>query len=551
MAAVMGEGARPLGSGLGAPRASEEQLGLWGPGVRLLRRMHFTAKAVLVALALVLPLLALMGWMAMIQVDQATQARRDATRQAVEAVSGVLRWAHGQETAGKMTREQAQQLALRTVATLRYSGDEYFWINDMQPRMLMHPTKPALDGTDIGGMLDPTGLPLFKLMVATVRQHGKGFVAYQWPKPGSDQPVDKVSYVQGFEPWGWVIGSGIYLDVLYGDLWRDLSGSLAGVLAGITLGVLLGVYLLVCFHHALTQGLGESRQHLRAMSEGDLTHTLTPRGADEAAELMAGLRDMQVALRGMVSKVSQASGAMVHASTEIAAGAMDLSSRTEHAAANLEQSASAMEEMAATATRTAASIDQALDSAQQNAQSASQGGQVMGEVVQTMDGIRSSSTQIAEIIGTIDGIAFQTNILALNAAVEAARAGEQGRGFAVVAAEVRSLAQRSAAAAREIKTLIGGSVQQVQAGADIVRRAGVIIDGIVGKSRQLDQELTAVAQGAREESDGLGQLGQAVHDLDHLTQQNAALVEQTAAAAAALREQAGGLAKEVARFRLA
>jgi methyl-accepting chemotaxis protein len=210
-----------------------------------------------------------------------------------------------------------------------------------------------------------------------------------------------------------------------------------------------------------------------------------------------------------------------------------------------------MEELAATATRTASSIDQALDSAQQNAHSASQGGQVMAEVVQTMDGIRASSAQIAEIIGTIDGIAFQTNILALNAAVEAARAGEQGRGFAVVASEVRSLAQRSAAAAREIKKLIGGSVDQVQAGADIVRRAGVIIDGIVGKSRLLDQQLTAVSQGAREESEGLGQLGQAVHDLDHLTQQNAALVEQTAAAAAALRDQAGGLASEVARFRLA
>jgi methyl-accepting chemotaxis protein len=551
VASLSRDDARPAQAGQGRPWSHDEQLGVWGPGVRLLRRMRFTAKALLVALSLMVPLLALMAWMAKIQVDQATQARRDATRQTVEVVSGVLRWAHEQEKAGKLPRDQAQQMALRTVATLRYSGEEYFWINDMQPRMLMHPTKPALDGTDIGPMQDPNGQHLFRTMVDTVRQHGQGFVAYQWPKPGSDAPVDKVSYVQGFEPWGWVVGSGIYLDVMYGDLWRDLSGPLAGVLAGIAVGMLAGFYLLVCFHHALTQGLGESRHHLRAMAGGDLTRTPTPRGTDEAAELLRDLRDMQDSLRGMVARVSQASGAMVHASTEIAAGAVDLSSRTEHAAANLEQSASAMEELAATATRTASSIDQALDSAQQNAHSASQGGQVMAEVVQTMDGIRASSAQIAEIIGTIDGIAFQTNILALNAAVEAARAGEQGRGFAVVASEVRSLAQRSAAAAREIKKLIGGSVDQVQAGADIVRRAGVIIDGIVGKSRLLDQQLTAVSQGAREESEGLGQLGQAVHDLDHLTQQNAALVEQTAAAAAALRDQAGGLASEVARFRLA
>jgi methyl-accepting chemotaxis protein len=513
--------------------------------------MHFTAKAALVALALVLPLLALMGWMAKSQVDQAMQARRDATRQAVEAVSGVLRSALAQEVAGTLTREQAQQAALRTVAGLRYGGDEYFWVNDMQPRMLMHPMKPAMDGTDIGGVLDPNGLPLFKAMVDIVRQHGKGFVAYQWPKPGKEQPVDKVSYVQGFEPWGWIIGSGIYLDALHADIWRDLSGALAGVLASIGLAMLLGAYLLVCFHHALTGGLGESRLHLRAMSQGDLTHTITPRGADEAAELMCDMRDMQDALRGMVARVGEASGAMVHASTEIAAGAMDLSSRTERAAANLEQSAAAMEQMAGTASRMAAGIDQALASAQQNAQSASQGGQVMTEVVQTMDGIRSSSALIGEIIGTINGIAFQTNILALNAAVEAARAGEQGRGFAVVAAEVRSLAQRSAAAAQEIKVLIGGSVDQVEAGTGIVRRAGVIIDGIVGQSRRVDELLAAVAVGAREESDGLSQLGQAVHDLDQVTQQNAALVEQTAAAAGALRDQAGGLAREVARFRLA
>jgi methyl-accepting chemotaxis protein len=175
----------------------------------------------------------------------------------------------------------------------------------------------------------------------------------------------------------------------------------------------------------------------------------------------------------------------------------------------------------------------------------------MREVVQTMQNIRGSSSRITDIIGTIDAIAFQTNILALNAAVEAARAGEQGRGFAVVASEVRSLAQRSAAAAREIKSLIGTSVEQVEQGTAIVERAGVIIEGIVQSSRHMDELLGSVAVGAREESTGITQLGKAVHDLDQLTQQNAALVEQTAAAAAALREQADGLAAEVAHFRLA
>jgi len=175
---------------------------------------------------------------------------------------------------------------------------------------------------------------------------------------------------------------------------------------------------------------------------------------------------------------------------------------------------------------------------------------VVAQVVSTMDDIKASSQKIADIIGTIDGIAFQTNILALNAAVEAARAGEQGRGFAVVASEVRSLAQRSATAAREIKALIGGSVDQVEAGTTIVRRAGESMRGILGASQRVDQLLAEVATGAREQSTGIGQLGQAVQELDRMTQQNAALVEQTAAAAASMREQADGLAGEVAHFRL-
>ncbi len=262
------------------------------------------------------------------------------------------------------------------------------------------------------------------------------------------------------------------------------------------------------------------------------------------------MRQMQLAVCGMVQRVSVASDEIVHSSGEIASGAMDLSGRTERAAASLQQSAASMEEIAATVSRTSEGIGEAARTAQNNARTATQGGQVMAEVVQTMEGIRGASARIAEIIGTIDGIAFQTNILALNAAVEAARAGEQGRGFAVVASEVRSLAQRSAAAAREIKSLIGSSVDQVEAGTAIVRRAGQIIDGIVDTSRHVDELLATVATGAREEGTGISQLGQAVHELDQLTQQNAALVEQTAAAAAAMREQAGNLAHEVARFKL-
>jgi methyl-accepting chemotaxis protein len=285
------------------------------------------------------------------------------------------------------------------------------------------------------------------------------------------------------------------------------------------------------------------------MTDGDLTTTPSPWGRDEAAQLMLELSSMQDSLRRMVLRVRRSSDEIVNSSSEIASGAMDLSSRTEQAAANLEQTAASMEQISSTVKSTSENTDEASRVARHNAETAAAGGKVMREVAETMEGIRSSSARIGEIIGTIDGIAFQTNILALNAAVEAARAGEQGRGFAVVASEVRTLAQRSAEAAKEIKELIGRSVDQVAAGTGVVRKAGSTMDEIVTSSQRVDQLLGEVATGAREQTLGIGQIGQAVQELDRMTQQNASLVEQTAAAASAMRDQAARLAEEVSRFR--
>jgi methyl-accepting chemotaxis protein len=416
----------------------------------------------------------------------------------------------------------------------------------MQARVVMHPTKPELDGKDGSGIRDPNGLALFNAFVDEVKRNGQGFVAYQWPKPGHDKPVDKISFVKGFEPWGWVVGTGLYVDDVRQAEWaliRDTGIVLAGVLC-------LAGYLFLCFYKVIDGGLNETRRHLRAMTSGDLTTTPAPWGRDEAADLMRELAAMQHSLRQMVLRVRRASDQNVHSSDEIASGAMDLSSRTEQAAANLEESAASMEQISATVTGSAEHTAEASRLAQHNARTAADGGRVMQEVVQTMAGIRDSSTRIADIIGTIDGIAFQTNILALNAAVEAARAGEQGRGFAVVATEVRMLAQRSAEAAREIKTLISRSVEQVESGAGIVGRAGDTIAEIVEGSQRVDQLLGDVAQAAREQSQGIAQIGQSVQELDRATQQNAALVEETAAAAAAMKSQADALASEVTRFTL-
>ncbi len=520
--------------------------GIWAPGVRLFRNLRFTAKAVIISAAFLLPMLALVAWQWQAQMERSMRAHLDATREHVEVVQGLLQWAQGLEASGSVTREQAQALAVDAIRGLRYSGSEYFWINDMQPRMVMHPTKPELNGKAMSGIKDPNGFALFDAFVAKVRSEGRGFVAYQWPRPGSEQPVDKVSYVSGFQPWGWIVGSGVYVDDV-----RAAAHRTALVVGGIVLlAMAVAAYFFLSFFKVIDGGLRETRRHMRAITEGDLTTSPSPWGQDEAAQLMLEMRRMQEALRGMVTGVKDSSAAIVRSSAEIAAGAEDLSSRTEQTAANLEQTAASMEQIGATVRSTSEHAGTASQAATQNVRLAGEGGTVMQQMVQTMEAIRASSAKIGDIIGVIDGIAFQTNILALNAAVEAARAGEQGRGFAVVAGEVRALAQRSASAAREIKSLVGRSVEQVENGSAVVAEAERRMGEIAAESRKVDGLLGQIATGAREQSGGVSQIGQSVQELDRMTQQNAAMVEQTAAAAASMKGQAETLAALVARFRL-
>ena len=318
----------------------------------------------------------------------------------------------------------------------------------------------------------------------------------------------------------------------------------------VLLGAVPMTLLMLTTLRRMTLGFREADETATAIAAGNLSHPIAPNGQDEITHLLAQMRLMQNNLRQLISQVISGADAIASASSQVAAGTLDLSQRTEQQASSLEETASATEELNSTVRQNAEHAHNANGMAQAASDVAGRGGAVVAQVVDTMNQINSSSRQIVDIIGVIDGIAFQTNILALNAAVEAARAGEQGRGFAVVAAEVRSLAQRSSAAAREIKTLIDASVQNVASGTEQVAQAGQTMDEIVASIQRVTVLMREIASSSQEQSQGISQINSAVALMDGVTQQNAALVEQASAASGALQDQARQLTERVAAFRL-
>ena len=461
----------------------------------------------------------------------------------VELANASVEKAYALEQSGKLTREQAQQQAKLAIGSF-VKDEMYYFVRDFSTDLLyVHPNASRI-GVPQKNMKQSGDR--YRAALATSRI---GLVQADGTRPGVKDPVAKMYAVVKFAPWDWLIGTGTYIDDINHKFWAQ-----AGVLLAIggALMLVVGALAALMLRRILAQLGGEpdyAAAIVAQIAQGDLTTHIDTRPGDTSSLLMA-IKAMRDNLAHLVSQVRNDAESISTASGEIASGNHDLSARTEQQAGSLEETASTMEEMTSTVRQNADNARQANQLAISASQVASQAGGVVSQVVDTMGAINASSKKIGDIIAVIDGIAFQTNILALNAAVEAARAGEQGRGFAVVASEVRNLAQRSAAAAKEIKQLIDSSAEQVGAGEKLVALAGETMEKVVSSVQHVTDIVAEISSASAEQSAGIEQINQAIVEMDNMTQQNSALVEQASAAAQAMNEQAAGLAQIVSVFKV-
>ncbi|MEJ5349366.1 MAG: cache domain-containing protein [Desulfosoma sp.] len=467
------------------------------------KKGKFSTRIIVFGVGGVLTFTAVLTWISFTLESRIMDEKKIATRHVVEVAYSLLEKSAKMAQEGGLTEEAAKRQVLDQIRALRYRENDYFWINDLKPVMVMHPFKPELNGKDLADFKDPNGKHLFVEFVKVCKEKGAGFVDYLWPKPGFEKPVPKVSYVKLFEPWGWVIGSGIYVDDVRAQANR----------IRLAFGGIAGAMLLI--------GLLATWWIVRSVA-----------------------RPIDNVVRGLYEGSEQVAAA----SEQVSQAGQSLADGASQQAASIEETSSALEELASMTRQNADNAAQAHGIVKESARDIEEATTAMGDLTQAIHAITAASEQTQKIIKTIDEIAFQTNLLALNAAVEAARAGEAGAGFAVVADEVRNLAMRAAEAARSTAEIIEDTVKKVRDCSTMVGRANGAFHKVEGGSRRIGDLVAEIAAASNEQAEGIEQINKAVSQLDQVVQQNAAHAEETASASNELKHQAERMKHYVAEL---
>ncbi|MCF6780807.1 methyl-accepting chemotaxis protein [Stutzerimonas stutzeri] len=538
--------------------------------MNMLRSFPISKRLWLIPLVAV-AMLFLLGMLMMQQVrSDLYKAKQLMTQNIVETSLGILSHYQQLEASGAMSKADAQKAAMEQVKVLRYGEDDYFWINDMGPTMLMHPMRPELDGQDLSKTKDPNGKELFNEMVKVARQQGAGLVEYEWAKPGEKNPVPKISYVELFKPWGWIIGSGIYVD----DVEKEFQGYMVRFsLIGLAIAVLLAVIVAVLIR-SITQPLRHSMQAMAniASGEADLTRELDVSGNDELTALGRDFNTFSRKLRTLIGELSNTANALDQSSGTLGKLAEQAHKQSQQQLQQMELVATAVnevtyavQEVAKNAEHASNEVGEADNQAglgQQNIEaSLQQIDQLSSTISQAVDVIQSladETTKIGSVLEVIGSIADQTNLLALNAAIEAARAGDQGRGFAVVADEVRLLAQRTQQSTAEIHTMIEGLQKNSGAAVSVIMESNRATQATVEQASQAGESLGQIAQSLRNLS-GLNssiasatlQQSHVVEDINQNVTQAAGLAQESTNAAeqsSAAGRQLGELAEQLNRL---